>query len=150
MSESAAAVRHSRSDGVLAYAILRATFGINILLHGVSRFITGHAAFLAYLNHYFEKVPLMPPAILPIFAAVLPPVETTVGALLILGLATRFTLIAGSVVMAGLVFGSNLAQDWNIAGLQLIYCLTYYFLLANREQFNGLSLDGWRARSAEP
>jgi hypothetical protein len=41
-----------------------------------------------------------------------------------------------------LVVGTNLAQDWNVAGLQLIYCFIYYFLLVHREQ-NVLSLDTW-------
>jgi thiosulfate dehydrogenase [quinone] large subunit len=160
MSESASAVKAAESvrapgsqarpssDAVLAYGILRATFGINIMLHGVSRLLAGQAAFLAYLNHYFEKAPLMPAGILPVFAAVLPPVETALGALLILGLATRFSLIAGSIVLAGLVFGTNLAQDWLVSGLQLIYCIIYYFLLAHRNELNGLSVDGWRQKSA--
>jgi hypothetical protein len=42
--------------------------------------------------------------------------------------------------MLVLVFGTNLAQDWNVAGLQLIYCFLYYYLLAHRE-WNTLSVD---------
>jgi thiosulfate dehydrogenase (quinone) large subunit len=146
MSDSATAVKaaasvESRSpqsrpssDAVLAYGLLRLIFGINIMLHGVTRLLAGQGPFLAYLNHYFEKTPLMPKEILPIFAMV--------------GAATRFALIAGSLVLAALAFGTNLAQDWNIAGLQLIYAFIYYFLLANREQLNKLSIDGWREKPA--
>ena len=134
------------SDAVIAYTILRLSFGANIMLHGVSRLLAGHAAFLAYLTHYFEKTPLMPASFLPIFATVLPPVETALGLLLLLGVGTRFSLIAGSLVMAALVVGTNLAQDWNVAGLQLIYCFIYYYLLAHRRDLNSVSLDaviGW-------
>jgi len=114
------------------------------MLHGVSRLLAGRAAFLGYLNHYFEKTPLIPASFLPIFATVLPPVEATLGLLLLVGLATRFSLIAGGLVMAALVVGTNLAQDWNVAGLQLIYCLLYYHLLVRRRELNRLSIDAWR------
>ena len=129
------------SDAVIAYGILRLSFGVNIMLHGLSRLLAGQAGFLAYLNHYFEKTPLMPKAFLPVFGAILPPVEAAVGLLLLLGLATRFSLIAGALVMTVLVFGTNLAQDWNVAGLQLIYCFLYYYLLVRRQELNALSLD---------
>ena len=135
------------SDAVIAYGILRLSFGVNIMLHGLSRLLAGQAGFLAYLNHYFEKTPLMPKGFLPIFGAVLPPVEAVVGLLLLLGLATRFSLIAGALVMTVLVFGTNLAQDWNVAGLQLIYCFLYYYLLVHRRELNALSVDGWLGRN---
>ena len=134
------------TDAAIAYAILRLSFGVNIMLHGLSRLLAGRQGFLAYLNHYFEHAPLMPKSLLPVFGTVLPPVETALGALLILGLATRFTLIAGALVMTVLVFGTNLAQDWNVAGLQLIYCFLYYYLLVRRD-LNTLSLDAWLRHS---
>ena len=141
-------VRSSRSsDAAIAYGILRLSFGVNIMLHGVSRLLAGQAGFLAYLNHYFEKAPLMPKAFLPVFGTVLPVVEAAVGLLLLLGLFTRFALIAGALVMTVLVFGTNLAQDWNVAGLQLIYCFLYYYLLVHRREWNALSLDGWFGRN---
>ena len=128
------------SDAAIAYAILRLSFGANILLHGLSRVFNGRAAFLAYLNHYFEHSHLISPGMLPLFGAVLPWVETTLGLLLVLGLFSRFTLIAGALVMTVLVVGTNLAQDWLVSGLQLIYCFLYYYLLIRLEQ-NRFSLD---------
>ncbi|HEV7969196.1 MAG TPA: DoxX family protein [Candidatus Acidoferrales bacterium] len=130
------------SDTVIAYAILRLAFGANILLHGLSRILNGRAAFLAYLTHYFEHAHLIPSGMLPVFAAVLPWVETTLGVLLILGLFSRMTLIVGALVMTVLVIGTNLAQDWLVAGLQLPYCFIYYYLLIHLEQ-NRISLDAW-------
>jgi len=133
------------SDSIWAYTILRLSFGANIMLHGVSRLLAGHAAFLAYLTHYFEKTPLVPASLLPSFAWVLPPVETSLGLLLLLGLFTRFALIAGALVLTLLVIGTNLAQDWNVAGLQLIYAFLYYYLLIHRDR-NTVSIDGIMSR----
>ncbi len=130
------------SDVVIAYTILRLSFGANILLHGVSRLLNGRAAFLAYLTHYFEHSHLIPASSLPAFGAVLPWVETTLGLLLMLGLFSRFSLIAGALVMTALVIGTNLAQDWLVSGLQLIYCFLYYYLLVHVEK-NRMSLDSW-------
>ena len=130
------------SNIVIAYTILRLSFGANILLHGLSRLLNGRAAFLAYLTHYFEHAHLIPAGMLPVFGAVLPWVETALGLLLMLGLFSRFTLIAGALVMTGLVIGTNLAQDCWCSGLQLPYCFIYYYLLIHLEQ-NTMSLDAW-------
>ena len=130
------------SNIVIAYTILRLSFGANILLHGLSRVLNGRAAFLAYLTHYFEHAHLVPAGMLPIFGAVLPWVETTLGLLLMLGLFSRFTMIVGALVLTVLVIGTNLAQDWLVAGLQLPYCFIYYYLLIHLEQ-NRMSLDAW-------
>ena len=133
------------ADAVWAYTIMRLSFGANILLHGISRLIAGYPAFLAYLTHYFEKTPEVPASLLPLFARTLPFVETAVGLLLVLGLWTRFALIVGALAMTGLVIGSNLAQDWTIAALQLIYVFIYYYLLVHRDA-NRVSLDGLWSR----
>ena len=93
--EAAVSVRYS--DTVVAYTILRLSFGANILLHGLSR-LMNRAGFLAYLNHYFEKTPLVPAGMLPAVGTVLPWVEASLGLLLLLGLATGFSLIAGALV----------------------------------------------------
>ncbi len=130
------------SDIVIAYTILRLSFGANILLHGLSRILNGRPAFLAYLTHYFEHAHLISAGALPAFGAVLPWVETTLGLLLMLGLFSRFTLIVGALVMTALVIGTNLAQDWLVSGLQLPYCFIYYYLLIHLEQ-NRMSLDAW-------
>ena len=140
MSELETVSERKASNIAIAYAILRLAFGANILLHGLSRLLNGRAAFLAYLTHYFEHAHLISPGMLPVFGAVLPWVETTLGLLLMLGLFSRFTLIAGALVMTILVIGTNLAQDWLVAGLQLPYCFIYYYLLIHLEQ-NSLSVD---------
>jgi thiosulfate dehydrogenase [quinone] large subunit len=144
MSDSVSVPATSRSsDAVIAYTILRVSFGANIMLHGVSRIVMGHAAFLAYLTHYFEKASYIPVSMLSLFATVQPWVELILGLLLMIGLATRFSLIAGGLVIMALVFGTNLAQDWLVSGLQLIYAFLYYYLLVHLDQ-NRYSIDGMR------
>jgi len=146
MSDSVSVPATSRSsDAAIAYTILRVSFGANIMLHGVSRIYMGHAAFLAYLTHYFEKAPYFPAGMLSSFATVQPWVETILGLLLVIGLATRFSLIAGGLVIMCLVIGTNLAQDWLVSGLQLIYAFLYYYLLVHLDQ-NRYSIDGLRQR----
>ncbi len=144
MSVSVSVPATARSfDAVIAYTILRVSFGANIMLHGVSRIVMGHAAFLAYLTHYFEKASYVPVGMLSLFATVQPWVELILGLLLMIGLATRFSLIAGGLVILSLVIGTNLAQDWLVSGLQLIYAFLYYYLLAHLDQ-NRYSIDGMR------
>ncbi len=144
MSDSVSVPATSRSsDAAIAYAILRVSFGANIMLHGVSRIYMGHAAFLAYLTHYFEKAPYFPAGMLSSFATVQPWVELILGVLLMIGLVTRFSLVAGGLVILCLVIGTNLAQDWLVSGLQLIYALLYYYLLVHLDQ-NRYSVDGLR------
>ena len=144
MSDSVSVPATSRSsDAVIAYTILRISFGANIMLHGVSRIVMGHAAFLAYLTHYFEKASYIPVSMLSLFATVQPWVELILGLLLVIGLATRFSLIAGGLVIMALVLGTNLAQDWLVSGLQLIYAFLYYYLLVHLDQ-NRYSIDVMR------
>lgn len=131
--------RASTTDRRIAYALLRIVFGVNILLHGISRLVGDHAAFLAYLSQQMAKAPISK-SLLPAFAAALPWTEATIGLLLLLGLFTRFALVAGSLVMIALMAGITLAQNWDVAGIQLIYCAIYFVLLTHRGR-NFYSLD---------
>jgi thiosulfate dehydrogenase (quinone) large subunit len=80
---------------VSKYAYATVSFGANIMLHGMGRIVMGHAAFFAYLTDYFEKASYVPVSTLSVFATVQPWEETVLGLLLVIGLATRFSLIAG-------------------------------------------------------
>jgi thiosulfate dehydrogenase (quinone) large subunit len=131
----------ARVDKQLAYGFLRVVFGLNILLHGFSRLVGEKGAFLAYLSQKMAHTPL-PKFFLPPFAAVLPWLETAIGLLLLVGLFTRGALLAGAGVMIVLMAGASLAQDWDVAGIQLIYCLIYFALLTYRER-NFYSFDEW-------
>ena len=129
------------SDARIAYAILRLTLGINIALHGVTRLMNGTGGFAAFLVTQFQAT-LLPRVLVEAFAHTLPWAETTIGLLMLAGLATRFALIAGGLLMAVLTFGTTLRQDFQNAGLQLFYSIAYFMLLSLRAR-NGFSLDAW-------
>ena len=134
-----------RSDAAIAYALFRFTFGINIMMRGVVRIALGRDAFIAYMLAQFKMVPAMPPAVLIAFATVLPYVETLIGLLILVGFKTRGALIAGSLMITALTFGTMLRQDFTIAWLQLDYAIAFFLLLALRS-WNAVSIDGMTSR----
>jgi len=87
-----------------------------------------------------------------LFALALPWAESIVGLLVLVGIRTRFVLVAGSLLILTLTFGATLNQDWESAGLQLIYATVYASLLAFRN-YNTFSVDELlqsKASKAEP
>jgi thiosulfate dehydrogenase [quinone] large subunit len=130
-------------DRRLAYALLRAIVGVNLAVHGISRLLAGPHVFAASIVGMFRATPLPSWSVMS-FGLVLPWVEAALGLLILLGLATRFALVAASLTILVLTFGSTLRQDWESAGLQLIYAAIYAALLAFRSE-NVYSLDGIRS-----
>ena len=90
----------------IAYLLLRLTLGANIFLHGLSRLISDHAAFAAYMDKQMHNAPL-PGFLVHFVALVLPWCEGTVGLRMILGVWTSVALTAGSLLM--LSYRSGLA-----------------------------------------
>jgi thiosulfate dehydrogenase [quinone] large subunit len=130
-------------DRQLAYGLLRLILGMNILIHGVSRLYMGVKNFAQTLVPLFVKTPL-PPGAVYAYASALPFVEAMIGLCVLLGFGSRYAYVCGLLLIASLTFGAALRQDWDSAGLQLIYALLYAILLASRE-YNVISLDGWLA-----
>ena len=127
-------------DRQLAYLVFRLTLGINILVHGAGRiFGPGPEAFATTTAAEFSKTAL-PAGLVHVFLFVLPFVEAALGVLTTLGLLTRWTLALGGLMITVLVFGTAMRSDWNTVGVQMIYAITYYLLLANLPQ-NRFSLD---------
>jgi thiosulfate dehydrogenase (quinone) large subunit len=139
-------LRDDEKDRRIAYALLRILLGANIFMHGVSRLMAGPAVFTAKITEQFARAPL-PHWSLVGFAVVLPWLEALLGLLLLLGLWTRFALIAGSLLILVLTFGVTLVQEWGIAGLQLIYAIAYAALIFLRS-YNAYSIDGAIAKNA--
>ena len=130
-----------RSDAAMAYALFRFTFGVNVMMRGIVRIAIGLPAFQTYMLTQFKDVPVMPPAFLLPFAFALPFVETLIGLLIIIGFQTRTALIAGSLMISALTFGTMMRQDFTIAWLQLDYAIAFFLLLALRS-WNVISIDG--------
>jgi thiosulfate dehydrogenase [quinone] large subunit len=128
----------------LAYLLLRLTLGVNILMHGLSRILSGVAPFAAGMMKQFASTPL-PAPLVHAFAIVLPWSELCIGIAIFLGLWTRFALALGAMEIVVLTFGIALTQNWAVAGIQIVYAVVYAILLAFGES-DRWSVDGWRAR----
>ena len=132
------------TDLSLAHALARLGLGINIAAHGLAR-IGDISGFAASMEKMFAA------SWLPSFAVkamgyCIPPSELTIGILLILGLFLRPVLVIGTLLLYLLTFGSTLIQQWEVAGLQLIYIGLYSVLLATAG-FDRFSVEAWRART---
>jgi thiosulfate dehydrogenase [quinone] large subunit len=117
------------SDLALAYLLLRATLGVNILLHGAARILSGTGHFVSTLVQQFHSAPL-PQSFVVAFGYSLPWIEAVLGLLVLIGLFTRVALVLGALLILVLTFGTSLLQNWEVAGLQLIYAAVYAALLA--------------------
>jgi thiosulfate dehydrogenase [quinone] large subunit len=131
---------HETNDHWIAYGIFRLALGVNIFIHGVVR-IFG----LGVHDFATKTAQSFPPTVLPTwsifaFLILLPFVEAVLGALIAIGLFTRWALITGSIVMVLLILGTALRSDWATVGVQMIYSITYYILSSHLER-NRLSLD---------
>jgi len=134
-------------DRRLAYLLLRLTLGINMLLHGAVR-LPALGAFAAGMVQQFADTPL-PAMAVRLFGLALPFMETAIGLLLIVGLWTRWTLVAGGLLIAALVFGTALRSDWEALSIQMLYAIIYYLLLAART-YDYFALDTLRTKRPGP
>jgi thiosulfate dehydrogenase (quinone) large subunit len=131
------------SNESIAHALLRIGLGLDFVGHGLAR-IGQLPAFAQSMTAMFAKS-FLPPPIVAASAYAIPPVELIVGIGILLGLFLRPTLIVAGVEMWILLFGTCLIQQWDIAGIQLIYLLLLALLLATLKH-DRLSVDAMRAR----
>ncbi|MGA7524740.1 MAG: DoxX family membrane protein [Acidobacteriaceae bacterium] len=135
---------HLRSPA-LGFLLLRLTLGLNICMHGVSRIAAGPERFADSLVPMFQRTPL-PAWSVHLFGLSLPWAEAILGFFLLVGLCARLALLGGSLLILVLMFGTTLRQDWNTAGIQLLYAAVYAALLAF-DRWNEYSLDRLLSRS---
>ncbi len=127
-------------DIVAAYTLLRIVVGINYFNHGATRIFNIPGFMDAMVNAMQDS--WIPEFLVRINAALVPPVELIVGALIAIGLFTRASLIVCFVLMAFLMYGVTIIQNWEVAGSQLIYNIVLFILLAGLG-FNRISVDAW-------
>jgi thiosulfate dehydrogenase [quinone] large subunit len=129
-----------RDHKAAAYALMRLALGMNIFGHGFFRILSGVGNFANGMAQGMDKGPL-PHTLTVSFGYCIPWIEFTIGSLLILGLFTRFALVAGALVMVVLTFGTTSVQNWNGAGTQLMYSFIFFAMLWLLDA-NTLSIDG--------
>jgi thiosulfate dehydrogenase (quinone) large subunit len=134
-----------RCGPALAFLLLRLTLGLNICMHGVSRIAASPSTFANSLSPMFQNTPL-PAWSVHVFGLILPWAEALLGFLLLIGLWTLPALVCGALLILVLTFGTTLRQDWNAAGIQLVYAAVYAALLA-LVRWNYHSVDRLVSRS---
>ena len=100
--------------------MLRFTLGLSILMHGLVR-LPHLSAFTDDMVKLFANT-ILPATIVRAFGFAFALVESIVGLLVLLGLWTRAALLAGSLTMAALVFGTALRSDWNTLAICTHLC----------------------------
>lgn len=120
-----------------AYVLLRLVTGMDFFGHGFARIFTGThlSGFAHWMVGDMAKAPL-PASLVLATGFVVPCVELLIGALLLTGVATRFALTLGFLLLLVLMFGVTMKQDWNVAGQQLLYGLVLAVLLYGRERLD--------------
>jgi thiosulfate dehydrogenase [quinone] large subunit len=127
-------------DRALAHGLARLALGVDIVLHGLTR-LPKLAAFAGGMEKEFAKT-LLPGSLVYLTGYGIAIGEAIIGALLLLGIFLRPTLVAGMLLMLLLLSGVGLLQNWNIAALQLSYVAFYAALLATAS-WDRYSVDGW-------
>ncbi len=88
---------------------------------------------------------ILPNAVVVPFSYVLPFAEFTIGLLLLIGLFTKRSAVAGALVMIVLIFGSTTIENWDIIPSQLIH-VAFFAVLIQFVQDNSYALDGARRK----
>jgi len=59
----------------------------------------------------------------------IPIIELIVGMILIVGYKLRLGLVLGFLLIATLIFGMSLLQEWGVVGSHMIYLFALFFIL---------------------
>ena len=131
-------------DQELALAAFRFAMGVNMFMHGAVRIFGDLNGFVQGTVKGFAET-ILPAPLVQLYAYGLSFTELILGALLIIGLGTRWVTTALILVMASLMFGMSLRQEWNTVGSQVVYVVAFFLLLYfNRP--NRFSVDGFLGR----
>ena len=133
------------SNQVLAYTMLRLFMGLNMFMHGAVRLGPGYEQFITWTQGVFAES-WLPVWLVTLEARLIPGVEIAIGVMLFLGFRTRLALMMAVGLLATLVFGMNVVQNWELVSRHIIYVVVFYVLMHNRA-YNEFSIDARRSRS---
>lgn len=123
----------------LSFLFLRLGIAISMFGHGlvrlpkISKFAEGTAE--QFSGSFLPELLVRP------FGYFIPIAEFTIGLLLLLGLFTRKSLIAGAVLMLLLMLGTTFIENWNALPSQMIHLAFFAILLIYVDEYNRYSLD---------
>lgn len=118
------------SGSQLSRLVVRLGLGINMLMHGLVR-MPKLPAFVAKSSAGFTGT-LLPEFLTTGFLYVLPFAELTCGLLILLGgQFSKWGYALGGLIIAALLFGTTLKEDWSTAGTQTIYVIAFAYALRN-------------------
>ena len=115
------------SSQQLSFLLARLAVGMSMFGHGLVR-LPKLQDFSQWMVGQFEKS-MLPEIIVTPFSYILPITELLVGIFLLIGLFTRQALVAGSLVMIALIFGSSMIEEWGAIPSQLIHAAFFSILL---------------------
>lgn len=125
----------------VAYLLLRLTVGVMFFFYGFGKLLGGVGGFASGLEERFAGS--LPMWIVTPFGYALPFIELLLGALLILGLFTRWTLVAAGLLMIGLTFGAVMEPNPPTVANNVLFAAVITALLALVEH-DRYSLDARR------
>jgi len=127
------------SSQQLSFLLARLAVGMSMFGHGLVR-LPKLQSFSHWMVGQFEKS-MLPEIIVTPFSYILPIAELLVGIFLLIGLFTRQALVAGSLVMIALIFGSSMIEEWGAIPSQLIHAAFFSILLIFEKSYNSFAVD---------
>lgn len=111
----------------LAFLAGRIAYGVNFLAHGLVR-LPKIDAFSSWMQGEFANT-MIPNFLIYPFAFTLTIVEFIVGITLIIGFKTKTSLVITMAILAMLMFGSSMQENWKTVGVQMVYVVFNYLIL---------------------
>ncbi|GAB3021002.1 DoxX family protein [Spirosoma pulveris] len=123
------------TNNQLAQLVIRIGLGINMLMHGLVR-LPKLGTFVAKTEVGFANT-ILPLLLVRFFLFTLPFLELATGILILLGgQFTRWGYFIGGLLIAALLVGTTLKEDWNTAGTQMIYVIAFYLGLRGLDPYS--------------
>ena len=132
------------SNQTLGFALLRATVGLNFLMHGATRIFGDLSGFANGMAESFAGT--LPRWLVVPYAYALTCAELLLGLALLIGFRTAGTATLLMALVISLIFGKTLQQDWGTVGTQMLYSLIL-FLLVFLAQHDGYGITARRKHS---